>query len=84
VGIGGPLAGVLYYDNLNFVDGRFAVAKQHYATKPVVFISEDSPTSFPATVLMPSEDVIDLVCEFVKTGQVSTSIQWVLARGFTP
>jgi hypothetical protein len=84
VGIGGPFAGVLHYDNLKFVDGKFAVSRQQYAEQPAVFISEDCPTTFPAAALMPPVNVVELVCEFVKTGQIPSSASWVLARGLTP
>lgn len=80
IGIGGPLAGVLYYDNPKFIDGRFAVSRQYTSAQSVVFISEDCPTTFPAVALMPPSAVVDLVCDFINTGQLSDSVDWVLSK----
>jgi hypothetical protein len=80
VGIGGPLAGILYYDNPHAVDGKFALPHQQHSLEPEEFVSEDAPMGFPARVLMPPEDVISITCEFVRTDRLPRSVQWVLAR----
>src|SRR5207248_3223669 len=80
VGIGGPLAGILYYDRPEFVDGKFAIPQQQHSQEPGEFISEEIPTIFPARVLMPPDDVINITCEFVRTDRLPRSAQWVIAR----
>lgn len=74
------VAGILYYDNPNAVNGQFALPHQQHSLEPEEFVSEDAPMSFPARVLMPPEDVINITCEFVRTDKLPSSPQWVLAR----